>query len=178
MNKKVKILTEMAVAVALAIVLNFIPLWKMPQGGSVSLEMLPIFIIALRWGIGPGFMTGIAYGLLQLAFGAYIVHPIQLILDYPLPFMLVGLAGIFSTKIKKIEKGSLYGWLLMAVLLGGLTRLCSHILSGAIFFGQYAPEGQNVWLYSIIYNGSFLLPSMILDFLILIPLTRKLIKKD
>lgn len=178
MDKKVKILTEMAVAVALATILNFLPLWKMPQGGTISLEMLPVFIIALRWGIGPGFMSGIAYGLLQLAFGAYIVHPVQLILDYPLPYMLVGLAGLFSFKIKKLESKALYGWLLLAVLLGGITRLGAHILSGAIFFGQYAPEGQNVWLYSIIYNGSFLLPSMLLNYLVLIPLTKKLIKDE
>ena len=73
-------MTEISMAVALAAILNFLPLWRMPQGGSLSLEMLPILIIALRWGAVPGMMAGAVYGLVQLALGPFIVHPAQLIL--------------------------------------------------------------------------------------------------
>ncbi|MEA3454489.1 MAG: energy-coupled thiamine transporter ThiT, partial [Candidatus Caldatribacteriota bacterium] len=105
----------------------------------------------------------------------FIVHPVQLVLDYPLPYMLVGLAGIFSNKINLKTKGSTYGWLLLAVLTGGLGRFISHFLSGAIFFAQYAPEGQNPWIYSAIYNISYLLPSLLLSYIIIIPLIRILV---
>ena len=105
-RNQVRIMTEIGMAVALAAILNFIPLWRMAQGGSVSLEMLPILIIALRWGAGSGMMAGVVYGLVQLALGPFIIHPAQLVLDYPLPYMLVGLAGIFSNKINLKAKGN------------------------------------------------------------------------
>ena len=171
-RNQVRSMTEIGMAVALSAILNFIPLWRMPQGGSISLEMLPILIIALRWGTIPGMMAGAVYGLVQLALGPFIVHPVQLVLDYPLPYMLVGLAGIFSNKIYLKTKGSTYGWLLLAVLAGGLGRFISHFLSGVIFFAQYAPEGQNPWVYSAIYNVSYLLPALLLSYVIIIPLIK------
>ena len=61
-KNKIRIMTEIGMAVALSAILNFLPLWRMPQGGSLSLEMLPILIIALRWGAGPGMMAGAVYG--------------------------------------------------------------------------------------------------------------------
>ena len=178
-RNQVRIMTEIGMAVALSVILNFIPLWRMAQGGSVSLEMLPILIIALRWGTGPGMMAGVVYGLVQLALGPFIIHPAQLVLDYPLAYKLVGLAGIFSNKVNLKTKSSTYGWLLLSVLTGGLGRFISHLLSGAIFFAQYAPEGQNPWVYSAIYNISYLLPALLLSYIIIIPLTKNLvINKD
>ncbi|GAF73651.1 unnamed protein product [marine sediment metagenome] len=174
-RNQVRIMTEIGMAVALSVILNFIPLWRMPQGGSISLEMLPILIIALRWGAGPGMMAGAVYGLVQLAFGPFIIHPAQLVLDYPLPYMLVGLAGIFSSKINLKAKGSTCGWLLLAVFTGGLGRFISHFLSGVIFFAQYAPEGQSPWVYSAIYNVSYLLPALLLSYIIIIPLIKILV---
>jgi len=174
-KNQVRIMTEIGMAVALSAILNFIPLWRMPQGGSISLEMLPILIIALRWGAGSGMMAGVVYGLVQLALGPFIVHPVQLVLDYPLPYMLVGLAGIFSNKINLKAKGSTYGWLLLAVFTGGLARFISHFLSGVIFFAQYAPEGQSPWVYSAIYNVSYLLPALLLSYIIIIPLIKILV---
>ena len=174
-RNQVRIMAEIGMAVALAAILNFIPLWRMAQGGSVSLEMLPILIIALRWGAGPGMMAGVVYGLVQLALGPFIIHPAQLVLDYPLPYMLVGLAGIFSNKINLKTKGRTYGWLLLAVFTGGLGRFISHFLSGIIFFAQYAPEGQSPWVYSAIYNISYLLPSLLLSYIIIIPLLKNMV---
>lgn len=177
-RNQVRIMTEIGMAVALSVILNFIPLWRMPQGGSISLEMLPILIIALRWGASSGMMAGAVYGLVQLAFGPFIIHPAQLVLDYPLPYMLVGLAGIFSSKIDLKAKGSTYGWLLLAVFTGGLGRFVSHFFSGVIFFAQYAPEGQSPWVYSAIYNVSYLLPALLLSYVIIIPLIKILVISD
>ena len=170
MEKKTRILTEISMAIALSIILNFLPIWQMPQGGSVTLEMLPIFIIAFRWGVRSGMLAGLGYGLIQLAFGAYIIHPVQLILDYPLPYLLLGLAGLFKNKILFTKNQIL--WIFVAMTAGTLARFGSHILSGVVFFGHFAPEGQNVWLYSIIYNGSFLIPSLIITYFVILPLRR------
>ncbi len=175
-DSKVRIMAETGVAVALAIVLNFLPLWKMPQGGSVSLEMLPIFIIAFRWGGVPGMIAGAVYGLVQLAINPYIVHPVQLIMDYPLPYLLVGVAGFVPAH--KYQRRISYIFILMAVLIGGLGRFLSHPISGVVLFGQSAPEGQNVWVYSAIYNFSYMLPSLVIAFLIILPLYKTLILKN
>ncbi|MFN2340412.1 MAG: energy-coupled thiamine transporter ThiT [Halanaerobium sp.] len=158
-----RMLAEIGVAVALAVVLNFLKLWRMPQGGSVSLEMLPIFVVAFRWGLGAGIFGGLAYGLLQLMFGAYVIHPVQLIMDYPLPYMVLGVAGIFKIRKDEIIQPLKMFW---AVVVASILRLIIHILSGAIFFGSYAPEGQNVWVYSTVYNATFLIPTTIVTYVV------------
>ncbi len=160
-SKRVRLLAEIAVAAALSTVLSFITIWRMPQGGSVNLEMLPILFIAFRWGGVPGLLTGLVHGLLQLITGPYIVHPAQLILDYPLAYTLLGLAGFIPvfTAAGKIKSFSM----ILALILGGGARLFSHILSGVIFFAHLAPEGQNPWVYSFIYNISHLLPALVIS---------------
>ena len=159
MDKKIKYLTEIGVSVALGVLLSYIKIFRLPQGGSVTLEMLPLFFIALKYGWKGGVLAGGLVGTLQLLYGAYIVHPIQLILDYPLAFALVGFAGLFSSKEQKLSN------VLLGVFLGSLLRLISHTLSGVIFFSEYAGE-QNVWLYSLIYNGSFLSVQMVANMFI------------
>lgn len=180
MKITLRAVTEISVAVAMSVIFNFLPLWKMPQGGSISLEMLPIFIITLRWGLKEGMLAGLVYGLIQLAFNPFIVHPIQLILDYPLPYMLLGTTGFLKNRLdqnlNKYKKFNIY--LIIALSIGGLLRLFSHILSGAVFFAQYAPENTNVWIYSTIYNATFILPSLFICYLIIMILKDKLIYND
>ncbi|MBD0355302.1 MAG: energy-coupled thiamine transporter ThiT, partial [Rubrobacteraceae bacterium] len=91
-----RVLTEAALAIALAFVLGFVVLFKMPFGGSVSLEMIPLILLALRQGWKVGIVAGATYGLLDLAIDPYVVHPVQLLLDYPLAFGVLGLAGLFK----------------------------------------------------------------------------------
>ncbi len=177
-DKKVRLMTEIGVAVALAALLNFITLFRMPQGGKISLEMLPILIVAIRWGGIPGLITGFVYGLLQLILDPYIVHPAQVFLDYPFAYMLVGLAGFIPVKLEKNNMMKAYRNILLAVLLGGFGRFISHLLSGVIFFGQYAPEGQSPWLYSSIYNASYIIPSILVSYLIIIPILKSLLDNN
>src|SRR6056297_961972 len=169
-----RMLAEIGVAVALAVVVNFLKLWRMPQGGSVSLEMLPILVIAFRWGLGAGIFGGLAYGLLQLMFGAYVIHPIQLIMDYPLPYMVLGVAGMFKIRKDDIIQPLKMFW---AVVVASTLRLIVHILSGVIFFSSYAPEGQNVWVYSTVYNATFLIPTTIVTYIVLIIVMKALENK-
>ncbi len=175
MKISLKAITEISVAVALAVIFNFIPLWKMPQGGSISLEMLPILVIALRWGLKEGLLAGFVYGMLQLAFNPFIVHPAQLILDYPLPYMLLGFSGILKKQIDKHMDKKINFYIIISVLVGGFLRLITHVFSGVIFFSQYAPEGTNVWIYSIIYNASFIIPSLIVCYIIIAVFKKKIL---
>ena len=159
--------------IALATVLSFVTLYKMPQGGTITLaSMLPIFLFSYAYGVGPGMLVGAAYGFVQfLQGGLYFVHPIELLLDYPLAFAMLGLAGLankFSDKWGMIP----------GIILGTFGRFVCAFLSGMIFFGMYAPEGQNLVVYSIVYNGLYLVPEAIICIVLaLIPQIRQLAKR-
>ena len=103
--------------------------------------------------------------------GLYFVHPIELLLDYPLAFAMLGLAGLankFSDKWGMIP----------GIILGTFGRFVCAFLSGMIFFGMYAPEGQNLVVYSIVYNGLYLVPEAIICIVLaLIPQIRQLAKR-
>src|SRR5215216_2608268 len=95
-----RVLTEAALALALAFVLGFVVLFKMPFGGTVSLEMIPLILLALRQGWKVGVVAGVAYGILYLTIDNFVVHPVQFILDYPLAFGALGLAGLFKPTVR------------------------------------------------------------------------------
>ncbi|MBM7624141.1 energy-coupled thiamine transporter ThiT [Sporohalobacter salinus] len=171
-NKKVKRLTELGIALALATLLHFVRIYQLPQGGSVSLEMIPIFFIALRWGLKEGITLGCMYGILQLILGAKIFYPSQAILDYPVAFSSLGLAGIvhnWTSRNNFKENGML---ITGGVILAGGIRFLIHVISGVIFFGEYAPEGQNVWIYSLGYNASYMLPEIVITIVVMIFLVK------
>ena len=178
MQQDTRKMVEIAMAIALSVVLSLLRLFRMPQGGSVTLAMLPLFIIAFRWGVKAGILGGVGAGLLQLVLGPAIVHPAQLILDYPLAYGLVGLAGVFRDRIQDKKNIKQFKWIFLGMIFGAGTRLISHVLSGVIFFAHYTPEGQNVWAYSIIYNASFLVPALLLCLVIIVPLKKVIFLDD
>jgi thiamine transporter len=156
---------EIGVAIALAAVLGQVRLFAMPQGGSVSLELLPVIFIAVRRGVVPGLVTGVVYGFLQLALpGAFVFHPLQALLDYPLAFGALAVGGFVAVT----------GWrsLAVAVALACAARLVFHFLSGLIFFAEYAPGWEAPWLYSLTYNVLYLLPEAVLTAVLLWPLLK------
>lgn len=131
--------------IALAGALQLIKVFSLPQGGSVTLgSMIPILLFALRRGPKAGLMAGAVYGIVSLYPTPFIYHPVQFLLDYPIAFGALGLAGF-------LQKQPLIG-----VALGIFGRFVAHLLSGVIFFASYAPEGVSPWVYSAIYNGSYL----------------------
>ena len=176
-NSKTKKLVEMSILVALAFVLDYVANiysgWFWPFGGSISISLVPLAIIAFRYGWVAGFLGGFTMGLLQLLTGAYIMHPIQVLFDYPLPFAVLGFAGFFASKVNAVEVGrrSLYIWL--ATGIGSIARLVCHIISGVVFFADYAPEGMNPVVYSVGYNTPFVLASYILSAIILVILYKR-----
>lgn len=165
-NERVRIIVEIALAVALAAVLNYFGVrlpWNI-AGGRIALDMLPIFVIALRRGVGPGLITGALWGFADLLFDPYIVHPAQLIFDYPLAFALCGLAGLGRKQVAAAltagASGRAAGFSAIWAVVGGVGRFLSHVTSGVIFFADAAPAGQPVLLYSVVYNMSYMGPSI------------------
>ena len=170
-NKPVYKLALSAIFVALATGLSFIKIWEMPLGGSITLlSMLPITMISimlgLKWGIGSAFV----YSLIQLMFGisevlSWGLTPVMLVgtmlLDYILPFTVLGVAGAF------VKKG--YAGICAGVVLALGLRFLSHFLSGAIIFKkleQFELFGtlfaNRPYLYSFCYNGFYMIPEIII----------------
>ena len=151
-----KMLALGAVCMALSNVLSMIKLFDMPQGGSVTpASMLPLMLFAYVYGVGPGMTVGAVYGVMQFIIEPYFLSVPQMLLDYPIAFAMVGLAGLFS----KNENRAL--GLSLGVVLGSLGRFVAAVLSGAVFFAEYAGD-QNPWVYSIGYNGAYMLPECII----------------
>ncbi len=152
---------EIGMAIALAVVLGMLTrLVQLPYGGSINLSGLPIIVIALRQGVARGATTGALYGLVAFVLNPYYFHPIQVVLDYPVAFSCLGLAGWkmdrldFNTGFKRL-------FIAVAIFFAGAFRLLAHWTSGVVFFAHFAPEGQAIWLYSLVYNASYVVPEVI-----------------
>lgn len=282
-----------ALAAALSVALSFLRLIELPQGGSITLELLPVFYIAFLRGPWQGISAGLVSGVIQMILRPFIVHPVQVLLDYPIAMAVAGVAGFFrsmeSDRAIRVGLAATFGAILIAVgvvswveldrigsvdrvvvaregewstvieakpdtalgdvqarmltlrtradgvtdtvraltshgekarnwmaqatdrlrteyvrwfgglvvmlvIMGGIAVLArylnigavalgvftggtlmfaSHFFAGVIFFGQYAPAGSNVWVYSAIYNVSYVTPQIVLSLLILPPLLRR-----
>ena len=161
-NKKLQIkqLAFSAMAITLAVVTSFIKFAQLPYGGSITLfSMFFICLIGYLYGTKAGILAGIAYGFLNLILGPTILHPIQLLLDYPIAFGCLGLAGAFSNSKFGLIKG---------YLLGVFGRYVCHVLTGYIFFAMYAPEGMNPIIYSLGYNATYIVPEAIATIVLLL----------
>ena len=161
---RVRMLCEGAMMVALAQVLSYIKLMELPNGGSLPPAMFPIILFAVRWGLTPGLMAGFTFGLLQLIFdGAYAWGWQSMLLDYLVAFTPLGLAGLF--------KGKKWG-IFVGTVVGCLGRFVIHFISGVTVYAQYMPEefmGMTMTspvFYSVLYNGTYMLPNTILAIII------------
>lgn len=157
---------EAGVAVALSLVLGLVPLWTMPNGGQISLDMVPILLLARLRGVRVGVLAGVAFGLLHMIQEPVLLHPGQVLLDYPLPYGALGLAGLFP-------KGA------VGDVLGTVTALAAryalHVLSGVLFLHLFLPAAEmpvSPLVYSLLYNAAYLVPSGAAA-LLLVPLLRR-----
>ena len=151
---KLRALCEGAVMVALAQILGYVKFFSLPNGGSVTVNMLPIFIYCARWGFGPGMLASFSLSLLQLLLdGAYAWGWQSIIGDYIVAYSLIGVAGLF----KKLPGGFFIG-----SAAGALARFLAAWYVGAVVWGEYMPESffgmtmSSPWIYSALYNGSYL----------------------
>jgi thiamine transporter len=156
--KNPKVLAEMAIFTALATALSTIVVYVMPQGGSITLaSMVPIIWLALRRGPKVGVITGIIYGLIQFAMMPYIapatnplIAGIQVLLDYPIAFGVLGLAGYFPK------------YPAVGAAVGVALRFVMSFISGAFIWASIYAPGLDPYVYSAVYNGSYMLPELII----------------
>ena len=153
MNKKLQIMVESAIMIALAVVLSFVKVWSMPQGGTISLTMLPLFLLSFRRGAIAGIISGIIYGAISIIIDGVIYHPMSILLDYTLAYGVIGVAGFFKKN---------YLGIIIGTAVGTALRFICSLLSGAVLFAEYAPAGQNPWIYSLIYNATYMVPELVI----------------
>jgi len=163
-SEMTRMLCEGAILVVIAQVLGYLKLWEMPWGGSICLSMLPIFLFACRWGVGPGLMSGFVLGVLQFMYDGGIALGWQSIIgDYLVAFTVLGVAGLFRGKNASIFLGT---------MVGSLARFLVHYVVGATIWAEYMPEeffGMTMttpWFYSLLYNGFYMVIDMALCLLV------------
>lgn len=191
MSQKTKLIAEGAAMVALATVLSFIRIIKMPWGGSVTLlSMLPIVIFSIKNGVKNGLAVSFVFSLIQFAQGimdglfGWGLTPASLVacilIDYLLAFTVLGLAGLF-------KKEGLGGWICGCVL-AMVLRLFMHFLSGVVIWHSFGElwggfSTESSVLYSLLYNGAYMVPEIIFTtigavILLKAPQTRKIILSE
>lgn len=174
-RKKLLALCECAIFTAMALALSYL---KIPIGlefggfgGSIDLVMIPLIICAIRWGWSWGLGAGLVFGTLKFFFAnGSAVNWQSMLLDYSLAYMFVGFAGLLRGK-------SNLAWL--SALIGCLARFVVHFISGITIYAEYMYDifglpMTNTWVYSALYNGSYMLPNTILAVAIVAILSKPL----
>ena len=153
------------VAMTMAVITSIFTVYELPFGGSITLfRMFFICFIGYLYGSKVGIITGVAYGILDFILKPFAITLIQPLLDYPVAFGCLGLAGVFSKSKHGLVKG---------YILGVAGRYICHVLTGIIYFYEYA-EGKNVVIYSLTYNASYIVPEAVLTIgILLIPTVKQ-----
>ena len=180
-NGKTFVLVKCALLAALAVALNFVKFAPWPNGGSITAAaMAPIVLAGLMFGPGWGALTWFTFSLLQMLLDGISAPPVEtvfwyvlvILLDYVIAYTVLGLAGIIAKPFLKPVKGAVVGTLAVTAV-----RYLCHIASGILIWGVYAPEGTPVWLYSLLYNGSYMVPEMIITTIVVGLLAGAVFKK-
>ena len=158
-SERLNIMLEIALFATISLILDLF----IPAIGPLKFDfkMVPVIILAIRRGVGPGILGGFLWGLLQFLVGdATILTVTQFLLEYFVAFSMIGFAGIVSGPLKNIirKEPNAHGKQLFlagsGVIVGSAARYVIHFIAGFIFWGSYAPEGQGAVLYSFIVNGA------------------------
>ncbi|MEQ2525434.1 energy-coupled thiamine transporter ThiT [Robertmurraya yapensis] len=158
---------EAAFFAAFALILDLLPAIQLGPWISISFAMVPIFILAFRWGFTVSILSGFIWGLLQVAIGdIYFLTPIQFAIEYFIAFAFIGFAGLFykpiQSHLQNGEKKKALQWAVVAIFVGSVARYFWHFIAGVIFWGENAPEGMSPVIYSLIVNGGTMLGATIL----------------
>ncbi|NLG82354.1 MAG: energy-coupled thiamine transporter ThiT [Bacilli bacterium] len=182
-HQKVLVIVEIALLTALAVIFDLIAnltqIQLFPNGGSISISMLPVFVLAYRRGLIPGLVSGLLLGTLQTILGVtYYLFFLQFLLDYTLAYGLVGFAGVFFKWVQSNNNKYQIIGIISGTILGGFLRYFSHVLSGVIYWARYIDSTDSVdfskgvtwgdWLFSMGYNATYMVPSVIICAIILV----------
>ncbi|MGE6629801.1 energy-coupled thiamine transporter ThiT [Bacillus sp. NPDC077027] len=164
---------EIAIMTSLALILDYLSgfFLRMPNGGSIALIMIPVILMSIRWGMSTGFFIGVLIAGLQLMNNPIIATPFQGFLDYFVASVVICLSGLFAGSIKRAiqekNRKRQIVLIILAVFVASFFRLLTFFISGVIFFSHYAPKGMAGWVYSLIYNASYMVPSFIICSIVL-----------
>lgn len=171
-KKQIRMLCEGALMIALALVLGLLKPFELPQGGSISLEMLPLFLFIARWGTGSSLVCCFAFGILQVFVQSAVSYGwVSILLDYIVAFGVMGLGGV--------AKGRIY----LSSVLASLARFVVHFISGVTVYRILVPTQlfnttfTNPWLYSLVYNGSYVVIDLALCLAVIAGLRASPLKK-
>jgi thiamine transporter len=162
-----RILAEAIMVLALTMVLNLFG-FDMPQGGRVTLgSLVPLFWFAYRYGPKTALLPCVAFSVIDVYMEPFLYYgPLQFVLDYLIPYCAQSLAGFFERRP------------ILGVAVALTVRFFSHFASGVIFFGMFAPPGMDIYLYSALYNGGYLIVQFIISAVIIGVLNKRgLIKR-
>ncbi|AXI08645.1 energy-coupled thiamine transporter ThiT [Oceanobacillus zhaokaii] len=173
MNRNLIMMIEASFLAVFALILDLLPSIRLTPAVSISIAMIPIFIMAIRWGIKGGLISGFLWGLLQVVTGdVYVLTISQFLIEYFIAFAFVGFAGLFYKAIQSALQGGLkkraVSLIILAVFVGSIARYFWHFIAGVIFWGSYAPEGMSPYLYSFIVNGATMLGAAVLCAIVLV----------
>ncbi|MCL2056419.1 MAG: energy-coupled thiamine transporter ThiT [Oscillospiraceae bacterium] len=163
---RTRTLVECALMAAMAVILTLIPVFRMPWGGSVTLfSMVPLVIASMRHGVKWGLLTGAVFGVIDCILGfqnvlyaaTLLTQAGVIFLDYAAAYTVMGLACVFASFVPNKAAGVAVG-----AAVTGLLRYFCHFISGILIWGSYAPEGTPVWIYSLTYNGSYMIPEIVI----------------
>lgn len=192
-TKNLRVTAECSVLLAMAIVFSFIKIWQMPMGGEITfVSMLPVMLAGFRNGPRAGFVTAFIFSLFQLCSAfvsgnvfvyctTAVTFAVCVIFDYIVPFTGLGIACLF----KNINKNSVRfknAGIYSGVSCGIVLRFICHYITGVVIWGQWAGD-EGPYVYSLLYNGTFLLPELILTLLVCVLLfkpqrTRKMLLNE
>lgn len=177
-HDRLKILVEGAIFAGLAMALEYVPHDVGVSSIQLCYGLIPLAVYSLRRGIVPGFFAGLVFGLLDmwLRGSGSLLNPLQIILDYPLAFALIGLMGMGANtvqqKIRQHKTTQAVAVTLLGFALGDLGKYLSHYFAGVFFWGSYAPKGQSAWLYSLLINGGSFVANLIMGLILMTILVR------
>ena len=167
-----RMLANASLCIALAFILSYVKLYEMPQGGSVTLaSMLPIFMFAYAYGVGPGLVLGAVYGMLDFALGGWFLSVPQFLMDYPVAFAMCGLAGLFH-KSSNTRLG-----LSLGVVIGSLGRYVAAVAAGILFWSDLTEGLAPALIYSLGYNGTYMAAECVICVVISILMGERLVRE-
>lgn len=156
-----RLITEMAIFIALAFIIEVLVSWvpRQPLGGSITISLLPLIVLAYRRGFVISLFAGMIFGLLNWMLAGFViyVHPMEGPLDYILANGAVAVSALVFAKYR--GKAKYFAW---AAVVGGLAKYFMHFLSGILFFREFTPEGRHWFMHSLIYNGTYMIPTIVL----------------
>ncbi|MFI8684243.1 energy-coupled thiamine transporter ThiT [Rossellomorea sp. NPDC077527] len=170
------VLLEASLMAAFAVILDMLPSIKLSPSISISIAMVPIFLLSYRRGWKAGLTGGFLWGILQIALGdAWIATPVQMVIEYFIAFAFIGFAGMFAGKIQgslgDSRRSKAILWVVIATFVGSLARYFWHFIAGFVFFAEYAPDDMSPLLFSFIANGITMLGSALLCSIVLAIIT-------